>query len=110
MATSIPTDDGAARLQALSERLFQDAIATMELFCVYLGDRLGLYRAMAGNGGVTAPELAGKLGLTERYLREWLEQQAVAGVLHVDDHEAEHHQRRYHLPDGHDVVLTHTDS
>jgi len=47
----------------------------------YLGDRLGLYRALADAGPSTSEELAGKTGLHERWVREWLRQQAAAGIL-----------------------------
>jgi len=65
-----------------------------------LGDRLGLYRAMAGAGPLTAGELAERTGTTERYVREWLSAQAATGyVEHVGD-------GRFALPDEHAVVLT----
>ena len=48
---------------------------------IYLGDRLGLYRALAGAGALTSRELADKTGLDERWLREWLHQQGAARVL-----------------------------
>lgn len=48
---------------------------------IYLGDRLGLYRAMDGAGPLTSFELAGKTGFAERFIREWLNQQATAGIL-----------------------------
>ena len=43
---------------------------------VVLGDKLGLYRAMAGAGSVTSAELAARTGTVERYVREWLGAQA----------------------------------
>ncbi len=48
---------------------------------IYLGDALGLYRAMAGGEPVTSAELADRTGLSERWLREWIQQQGAAGVL-----------------------------
>ena len=48
---------------------------------IHLGDRLGLYRAMAGAGPVDAATLAAKTGLHERWLREWLYTQGAGGVL-----------------------------
>jgi 2-polyprenyl-3-methyl-5-hydroxy-6-metoxy-1,4-benzoquinol methylase len=48
---------------------------------IYLGDRLGLYKALEGAGPVTSEELARKTGLHERWLREWLQGQATAGLL-----------------------------
>ena len=51
---------------------------------VVVGDELGLYRALAGAGPVTPAELATKTGTHERYVREWLAQQAAAGFLSYD--------------------------
>jgi len=82
----------------------------MEISCIYVGDRLGFYRALADDGGATASELADATGTHERYTREWLEQQAVAGILEVDDADALPEQRRYRLPEGHDEVLLERDS
>ncbi|WP_420611646.1 class I SAM-dependent methyltransferase [Candidatus Spongiisocius sp.] len=48
---------------------------------VHLGDRLGLYRAMAGGREMTSGELAERTGLSERWLREWLLGQAAAGLV-----------------------------
>jgi 2-polyprenyl-3-methyl-5-hydroxy-6-metoxy-1,4-benzoquinol methylase len=72
-----------------------------ELMTVYLGDNLGLYRALDRAGSMTAPELAKETGIFERYAREWLEQQAAAGILTVDDVSAGVDERRYVLPPGH---------
>jgi 2-polyprenyl-3-methyl-5-hydroxy-6-metoxy-1,4-benzoquinol methylase len=48
---------------------------------IYLGDRLGLYRALAGAGPVTSHDLVARTGLDERWVREWMHQQGAAGVL-----------------------------
>ncbi len=48
---------------------------------IHLGDRLGLYRALAGAGAADSQELAARSGLSERWLREWLQQQGAAGIL-----------------------------
>lgn len=52
---------------------------------IHLGDRLGLYRAMAGAGPLTAGELAGRTGCHERWLLEWLRSQAGAGLVSTVD-------------------------
>ena len=90
--------------ESLDERLFAATVGTLELYGVYLGDRLGLYAALR-DGPLTPPELAGRCGIHARYAREWLEQQAVAGVLTVEDAAAEADARRYALPDEHAAVL-----
>src|ERR687894_2170304 len=68
------------RKEALVERVFGSAIGFMELLSIYVGERLGLYHALADVGAATAPELAAATGTDERYAREWLEQQAGGGV------------------------------
>src|SRR5918995_4323586 len=98
------------RREALVERVFGSAIGLMELLSIYVGERLGLYRALAEGGAATAPELAAATATHELYVREWLEQQAVAGILEVDDDQAEPEARRYRLPEGHDEVLLERDS
>lgn len=107
--------DGSARTlqqrrEALVERVFGSAIGFMELLSIYVGERLGLYRALAEGGAATAPELAAATATNERYVREWLEQQAVAGILELEDEQAEPEARRYLLPEGHDEVLLERDS
>jgi SAM-dependent methyltransferase len=97
------------RRDALVESLFGASIATMELFAVYLGDRLGYYQSLASDGPATSTELAQRTGTSERYAREWLEQQATAGVLDVADTGIAS-TRRFTLPEGHIEVLTEHDS
>jgi hypothetical protein len=93
------------RRDALAGKLFAGAIEALDLLGVYIGDRLGLYRALADRGPLTSPELAEAAGIHERYAREWLEQQAASGILDLEldsDHPAE---RRFRLPEGHDEAL-----
>lgn len=85
----------------LVERLFAATLGMAEVLTVYLGDTLGLYRALDRNGPMTARELASETGTFPRYAREWLEQQAAAGIVTVDDVSAEPDQRRYGFPTGH---------
>jgi SAM-dependent methyltransferase len=93
------------RTKALVDRLFQDALAALELYTVYLGERLGLYRALADGGSATSSELAERTGTAERYVREWLEHHAASGLIEVDDPNAEPLARMYRLPPEHAPVL-----
>ncbi len=98
------------RRDAFVEELFEKIIGAMEVATVYLGDRLGLYQALADGGPATPAELAERTGTHERYAREWLEQQAVVGILAVEDSGADGSARRYGLPAGHAEVLLDRDS
>jgi 2-polyprenyl-3-methyl-5-hydroxy-6-metoxy-1,4-benzoquinol methylase len=95
---------------ALIERLFTSTIAAMDLFSIYLGDRLGYYKALAEGGPATSAELAQRSSTAERYTREWLEHQAVTGFLAVENADADTADRRFRLPDGYEAVLVDPDS
>jgi 2-polyprenyl-3-methyl-5-hydroxy-6-metoxy-1,4-benzoquinol methylase len=107
--TESETSIEAARRDALVERLFVATIDALELFSVYLGSKLGLYAALADGAAVTATELADRAGIAERYAREWLEQQAVAGFLDVEGADVAAHERRYRLAPEHAAVLANPD-
>jgi hypothetical protein len=92
--------------EAFAERLFDAVLGGQFLQAAYLGDRLGYYDALAGADGLTSAELAGRTGTAERYAREWLEHQAVVGVLTVADLDAVPGERRFSLPPGPAEVLT----
>jgi SAM-dependent methyltransferase len=77
----------------------------MDLLHLYIGQKLGLYAQMASAGAVTPSDLASRSGMHQRYAREWLEQQAVTGVLVVEDTTGSPDQRRYRLPEGHAEAL-----
>lgn len=74
----------AIRFQLLAARALKDLAAAQSALLVYVGDRLGLYRAMAGAGPVTPAELARRTGVDERYLEEWLANQAASGWVASD--------------------------
>jgi SAM-dependent methyltransferase len=95
--------------EALAERLLTDAVATMETFSVHLGLSLGLYQALA-DGKTDARGLAERAGIHPRYAREWLEQQAVAGIIEADDHPDDPYARIFTLPEAHREVLLAGDS
>lgn len=101
--------DAAHRTKALAERLRKNALGALELYTIYLGERLGLYRALADGEPVTSAELAERTGTVERYVREWLEQHAASGLLEVDDPAADALARRYRMPPEHVPVLADPD-
>jgi len=97
--------------EALSGRLFNATLEAFDLFAVYLGDRLGYYRALADAGeSLTSGELAGRTGTHERYTREWLEQQAVTNILICENPAAAPPERRYSLPDDYTAVFAEPDN
>src|SRR5437899_5961476 len=98
------TTDTSTERDALTERLMRATAGTFELYTIYLGDRLGLYRAVGVSDAATSAEVARRAGLNERYVREWLEQQTVIGMLQVDDASSGPDKRRYRLPAGHAEV------
>ena len=103
-ATETAATEAAATPQSLTERLFSAAIGTLDLAGVYLGDRLGLYRALADGGAATAGELAERAGIDGRYAREWLEQQAVTGILEVEGTDTDGGVQ-FTLPERHRAAL-----
>src|SRR5579871_3518947 len=58
--------------------------AAMNGALILIGDKLGLYKGMAGAGPMTSAELAKKTGTAERYVREWLSAQAAGGYVTYD--------------------------
>ena len=97
------------RTRALADRLFESELRTLELYTIYVGERLGLYRALVEGGPASSAELAERTGTNERYIREWLEHHAASGLLAVDDPRAEPLARRYSLPAEHVAVLADPD-
>jgi SAM-dependent methyltransferase len=93
------------RRDALAGRLFEAALGAFDLLTIHLGLDLGLYASLRTDGPATAGELAQRTGIDARYAREWLEQQAVTGILDVNDVAADEGARRYSLPDGHAEAL-----
>ena len=90
---------------AFAARIGEMTTAAMEMQTVYLGERLGLYHALRDGGPATSAALAARTGTNERYIREWLEQQATADILTVDDAAAPAEKRHYALPTGHAEAL-----
>jgi hypothetical protein len=73
-----------ARLEEFVGRVVTDMSAAISAPLTMLGDKLGLYRAMAGAGPLTSAEVAEKAGCDERLVREWLANQAAGGYVEYD--------------------------
>lgn len=110
MGVGIDVEKAASARDAFLNRLVQSCLGVFDIATMYLGERLGLYRSLADQGAATSAELAVRTATRERYVREWLEQQAVTGVLEVDDASADALSRRYALPAAHAEVLLDADS
>jgi 2-polyprenyl-3-methyl-5-hydroxy-6-metoxy-1,4-benzoquinol methylase len=82
MATEVQLDQD--KLEAFVERIVLDTGTAMGGGPMYIGDRLGIFAALAGSGPVTAAGLAERTGLDERYLREWLGAMATAEYVEHD--------------------------
>jgi SAM-dependent methyltransferase len=93
------------KLQAFVFRAVEEVGATLNAALVVMGDKLGLYRAMAGAGPLSPAELADRSGVAERYAREWLNNQAAGGYVEYDPESG-----RYTLPAEQTVALTDADS
>lgn len=101
-------------IERQQEQFVEDVLGAIDgaftVFGLYLGDQLGFYDALADAASLIPGELATRTDTDERYAREWLEQQTVAGVLEVDDETRPAADRRFRLPDGHVEPLTGEDS
>ena len=91
---TVPTEEFA-------NRVFASALGAIEIYSIHIGDRLGFYRALA-EGPKTAGQLATATRVDERYVREWLEQQATSGILSADVDETE---TAFSIPASHSEVL-----
>ena len=98
-------DAAQQTVDEVAERLFGSLLGTVEIMSVYLGDRLGWYRSLTREGPASAVELARRTDTQVRYAREWLEQQAVAGLLAVES-DGPPDDRRFVIPAGTAEVMT----
>jgi hypothetical protein len=73
-----------AKVEHFQHQIVGDLGAAMSSVLIHIGDRLGLYRAMGDGEPVTSATLAARTGLAERYVREWLHNQAAAGWITYD--------------------------
>jgi len=78
--------DFESQLGTFIKRVFDQVSGFVVSGMIYLGNKLGLYKALDGAGAMTSAALAAKTGLHERWLREWLQGQASAGLLEYDGH------------------------
>src|SRR5437588_5225621 len=104
MAVQTPVID-ENKLNAFLGQLVGELGATVNAGLIVLGDRLGLYKAMAQSGPITSAELAEKTGTAERYTREWLNAQAAGNFVTYDPA-----TQRYELPAEHALALANEDS
>lgn len=103
--TFVPKAFDAEKAGAFVGKVITDCAAMASVALAVIGDQLGLYRAMAGGAPLTSAELAQKTKTTERYVREWLINQAAAGYIAYDPA-----TQRYSLPDEQAVALLNEDS
>jgi len=93
------------KLMAFLGQVIGELGATVNAGLIVIGDRLGLYKAMAGAGPITSTELAEKTRTSERYVREWLNAQAAGGFVTYDPA-----TKRYELPPEQAMALADEDS
>src|SRR6266508_779531 len=110
MTTHAAPPANARTADAFAARLSQAGLGSLEILSVYLGDRLGLYRALRDGGPLTPVELGSHAGIDRRYAREWLEQQAASGILEVDAVAAGPEDWRFTLPEPYAEALLDPDS
>ncbi len=103
--TGIDKKIDEAKLGNFVGKLVSDAATTLSSALVLMGDQLGLYKAMATSGPLDSTELARLTGTNERYIREWLINQAATGYLEYTPS-----TRLYSLPPEHAVALTEVNS
>jgi len=90
-----------AEVQAFVLKAFGDIGGALTASLVVIGDKLGLYRALAAAGPLTPAELAKRTETAERYVREWCNAQAASGYIGYDPKTS-----RYNLPEAHVAALT----
>jgi SAM-dependent methyltransferase len=99
------TEIDEGRLEAFMGQAVTDMGAVISAPLILIGEKLGLYKAMAGAGPLSSGEVAERSGAAERYVREWLRNQAAGGYVMYDAD-----TDRYTLPDEHALALADEDS
>src|SRR5215210_1746812 len=94
-----------AKLEEFMGKAVTDMGAIISAPLFVIGEKLGLYKAIAGAGPLTSEEVAERSGAAERYVREWLRNQAAGGYIDYDPE-----SDRYTLSDEHALALADEDS
>lgn len=89
-----------SKLEAFMGKAVTDMGAIISAPLFMIGEKLGLYKAMAGEGPLSSEEVAERSGAAERYVREWLRNQAAGGYVEYDGK-----TDKYTLPDEHALAL-----
>ncbi len=99
------TEIDQGKLEAFMGQAVTDMSAIVSGPLFLIGEKLGIYKAMAGAGPLSSQEVAERCGAAERYVREWLRNQAAGGYVTYDPD-----SDRYLLPDEHALALAYEDS
>ena len=97
---TVPNMGEESKVEHFVKLTVNDIGAALNSVLVVIGDKLGLYKAMAEAGPLTSADLAKRTGTNERYIREWLAVQVCSGYITYDTHTT-----RYTLPKEHALVL-----
>jgi SAM-dependent methyltransferase len=100
-----PVQIDQAKMEAFLGRFVNDCGAALSTVLAHMGDKLGLFKALAKYGGMNSKELAEKTNTTERYVREWLINQTASGYIDYNSDSG-----KYSLPLEHAIALTDEDS
>jgi SAM-dependent methyltransferase len=103
------TEEEADQRDAFVERILSSVGGAFDIFTMHIGFHMGFYDALAAHSH-TSTSLAGLTDTQERYVREWLEQQTVTGMIEVLNPEDPYEERRFRLPAAHAEVLTDRES
>lgn len=110
MSNRILTEEQAIDRDQFVERMLESTAGVFDIFTIYIGGQLGYYQELSKNGPVTAKQLADRTNTNERYVREWLEQKTISGVLEVSNVNGIPSARLFKLPPGRAEVLVDQDS
>ena len=103
-STAVSQQPSAEKTMSFAFRVVGDLAAMMNGPLFYIGDKLGIFKAMDGQAGITVHELAKRTNLNERYLREWLSAMVASEYVTFNSE-----KNTYTLPAEHAAVLAHDD-